>query len=97
MADGAHLRIATAQTVSLEPRAVRIEAAPSHRGVASETIAFGVTGDAALQALAGGRAVGEKKARLRVVEPPAEWALRRESRLLVTVGAERACTVTLAA
>ena len=65
--------------------------------MAGQAVALAVTGDAGLEALAGGRPVGEEEALLRIMETTPKLALGREPGLLVAVGAERIRIVALSA
>ena len=67
VACGAHRGVLAAKGLRIEPGAMRIEPAPTLGGVAAETVPLRVTGDAALQILAGSLAVIQEELRLGVV------------------------------
>jgi hypothetical protein len=72
----AHGRVLPAEGFRVEPRAVRVKPAASHRGVAAETVPLRMTGDTALQVLASRLAVVQEKLRLGVVVARATQAIR---------------------
>ena len=69
VAGAAHLRVAFAEPLGIEPRPVRIEVPPPlhSRRVTGHAIPLGVAGDTALQALPRGRPVPEQEAALGIV------------------------------
>src|SRR5689334_9690468 len=89
----AGLRVLTPEPLRVEPGAVRIESTSALRRMAGETVALGVTGDAALDVLARRRAVIQLEPRARVVIGLLQPARRDEPRAQMTRGAERALVV----
>ena len=75
-----------------------IEAPATSGRVTGQTVALGMAGDAALEALAGGLSVIENEALLRIMKADTpETAGRNQARVDVAVGAELALVVALAA
>lgn len=97
MTGGAHLRILPFETGTIEPGAVRVEAAAALGGVAGEAISLGMTADARLQALSRGLTVTGQEELFAIVKPGAQGSLRHQPRLLVTGGAEPRGTMTICA
>jgi hypothetical protein len=76
MADGAHREVLAAHPGRIEARTMRIESAAAHRRVAGQAIAFRVTTDARLEALARCLTVSGQEKLPRVMIPGPEHSGR---------------------
>jgi hypothetical protein len=95
---GAGLGVLPPERSGVETRTVGIEVATPCRGVARKAVTLGMTGDAALEILAGGLSVIKEEGLLRIMEARApKPAGRDQSRADMAVGAELGLAVTLAA
>ena len=98
MTGGTGLGILALERCGIETRAVGIEAPAPGRGVAGKAVPLGMTGDAALQILAGRLSVIEGEGLLRVMKADApKRTARDQSRADMAIGAELGLAVALVA
>jgi hypothetical protein len=98
MADRTRLGVLPPQRFGVETRTVGIEPPAPCRGVARETVSLGMTGYAALQALACGLSVIKEESLLRIMKARApKPAGRDQARADMAIGAELGLAVALVA
>lgn len=98
MTSGAGLGVLPPERTGVETRTVGIEVATPRRRVARKAVTLGMTGDAALEILAGGLSVIKEEGLLRIMEARApKPAGRDQPRADMAVGAELGLAVALVA
>jgi hypothetical protein len=97
MADGAGLRILPFERACIEARPVGIEATPSERRVAGETVSFRMTRNAALQVLPGRLAMPQEERTPGIMIPGVQLSSCAQPRIHVAVSTELRVVVAVAA
>src|SRR5918995_2335813 len=97
MAGSAHLRIFPSECSRIEAWAVRVEASASQRRMAGQTVALGMTCDAALQILPCRLAMAQQKGTPRIVITCVQLSSSAQPGVYVAVGAELRVVVAVAA
>ena len=97
MAGRTHLRILPPERGRIEARPVGIEAPASQRRMAGQTIAFGMTGDAALQILSRRLTVPQEEGTAGIMIPGVQLSSSAQAGIHVTISAELGAVVAVAA